>query len=67
MKMSLFRSLALATALGLGAVGAAAAAPYTALDAKASSITFGYSQMNVKMDGRFGELKAREFLSLIHI
>src|SRR5690606_2721173 len=51
----LFRS-----ALALGAPAAALAAEYTSLDSQASSITFGYSQMNVKMNGSFGELKATE-------
>ncbi len=60
MNIAFLRPLALATALGLGVMGNAAAAQYTALDAQASEITFGYSQMNVKMDGRFAELKATE-------
>ncbi|HLU79348.1 MAG TPA: YceI family protein [Burkholderiaceae bacterium] len=58
MRASLFAPLALVAALGL--VGTAQAASYTQLDAEASSLAFGYSQMNVKMDGRFGELKAPE-------
>jgi len=58
--ISLLRPLALAAALSFGLVGNAAAAEYTTLDSEASSITFGYSQMNVKMDGSFGQLKATE-------
>lgn len=60
MKTTFLRPLALAAALGLGMLGTAGAAQYTALDTQASEITFGYSQMNVKMDGRFAELKATE-------
>lgn len=58
MKRSLLRPFALAAALSLGALGSATAAQYTSLDSKASSVAFGYSQMSVKMDGKFGELKA---------
>src|SRR5690554_2624931 len=54
------RPLALAAALGLGVSGGAAAAEYTSLDAEASNLSFGYSQMNVKMDGAFSELSATE-------
>ena len=61
MHISVLRPLALAMALSFGALGAAAAAEYTSLDAEASSIAFGYSQMNVKMDGSFGQMKATEF------
>lgn len=60
MSISFLRPLALAAALALETVGTAAAVEYTSLDAEASSISFGYSQMNVKMDGSFGELKATE-------
>ncbi len=60
MKTAFFRPLALVAALSLGLPAAASAVEYTALDAPASSVTFAYSQMNVKMDGRFGELKAPE-------
>lgn len=60
MKTALLRPLALAAVLSLGIPAAAGAVEYTALDAAASSVTFAYSQMNVKMDGRFGELKAPE-------
>lgn len=60
MKTSILRPLALAAALSFGALGSAAAAQYTSLDAEASRITFGYSQMNVGMDGSFSELKATE-------
>jgi len=60
MNISIFRPLVLAAALSLGVVGTASAAEYTSLDAEASSISFGYSQMNVKMDGSFGEMKATE-------
>lgn len=61
MKTSFLRPLFLAAALGLAGLGSAAAAEYTAVDAKASKIAFGYSQMNVKMDGAFSELKASTF------
>src|SRR5690606_41600574 len=57
---SLLRPLALAAALGLSAPATVLAAEYSSLDTAASSLTFGYSQMNVKMDGKFGELKATE-------
>lgn len=54
------RPLVLAAALGLSVSGGAAAAEYTSLDAEASSLSFGYSQMNVKMDGAFSKLSATE-------
>ena len=57
---SLIRPLALAAALSLGVLGSAHAAQYTSLDAEASRISFGYSQMNVGMDGSFSELTAPE-------
>lgn len=57
---SFVRPLALTAALSLGILGSAHAVEYTTLDSAASSLTFGYSQMNVKMDGRFSELKATE-------
>lgn len=60
MKHSFLRPLALVAALSLGTIASANAAEYTTLDAEASSIAFGYSQMNVKMDGSFSELKATE-------
>lgn len=60
MNTSILRPLALAAALSLATLGSAAAAQYTTLDADASSIEFGYSQMNVSMDGSFSELKATE-------
>jgi polyisoprenoid-binding protein YceI len=53
--------LALTAALGLGSLGAAHAAEYTSLDVEASRIAFGYSQMNVDMNGSFSEMKAAEF------
>ena len=64
MKNRYFRPLALvaATSLGLAAGTAASAAPYTAVDPQASIVSFSYSQMNVKMDGSFSELKAPEFI-----
>ncbi|NYT86024.1 YceI family protein [Pollutimonas harenae] len=61
MNIPFLRAVALAAALGLGALGNASAAVYTALDTDASSVTFGYSQMNVSMDGSFGKIKATEF------
>src|SRR5690606_12372042 len=60
MNFSFLRPFALAAVLGFAAHGTAGAAQYTSLDAEASQITFGYSQMNVTMDGRFGEMKATE-------
>ena len=60
MNISLLRPLALAAALSFGAFGSAGAVEYTSLDSEASSISFGYSQMNVKMDGGFSEMKATE-------
>lgn len=57
---STLRPVVLAAALGLCLSGGAAAAEYSSLDAQASSISFGYSQMNVKMDGAFSEMKATE-------
>lgn len=61
MKPSLLRPWALAAALSLGALGNAGAAEYTSLDTGASTLTFSYSQMSVKMDGSFGELRSSEF------
>ncbi|MCB5364928.1 YceI family protein [Pusillimonas sp. CC-YST705] len=61
MKVSFLRSAVLAAALGLGALGQATAATYTSIDGQSSKIGFGYSQMNVKMDGSFAELKAPTF------
>ncbi|WP_322995534.1 YceI family protein [Castellaniella sp.] len=58
MKFSFLRPLVLSAALGLGLLGSAHAVEYTTLDSAASTVTFGYSQMNVKMDGSFSELKA---------
>ena len=60
MKTSVFIPLTLATAMGL-ITAPATAAPYTTLDSEASTVAFGYSQMNVKMDGNFSELRAPEF------
>lgn len=60
MKLTTLPALALAFALGFGTAAPATAATYTTLDAAASHITFGYSQMNVKMDGSFGEISAKE-------
>ncbi|NYT57732.1 YceI family protein [Alcaligenaceae bacterium] len=61
MNASILRPLALATALALGTLGSANAAEYTSLDAQASTLTFGYSQMSVSMDGSFSQIKASEF------
>lgn len=58
MTPSFLRPLALATIFSLGVLGSAQAAEYTSVDSEASSVSFGYSQMNVKMEGRFGSLKA---------
>ncbi|MFT0850167.1 YceI family protein [Achromobacter sp. F4_2707] len=60
MNISLLRPLALAAVLSFSALGSAHAVEYTTLDSDASSISFGYSQMNVKMDGGFSEIKATE-------
>lgn len=61
MSIAFLRPLAVSAVLGLAGLGSAGAAGYTAVDAKASRIGFGYSQMNVKMEGEFGELKAPAF------
>ncbi|WP_368643827.1 YceI family protein [Castellaniella ginsengisoli] len=53
-----FRPFALAAVLSLGMPAVAGAVEYTTLDAQASHAAFAYSQMNVKMDGRFGALAA---------
>lgn len=60
MNISILRPLALAAALSFGALGSASGVEYTSLDSGASSLSFGYSQMNVKMDGSFSEMKATE-------
>ncbi|NLA51782.1 MAG: YceI family protein [Alcaligenaceae bacterium] len=60
MKNTLLRPLALVAALSLGTFTSAQAVEYTTLEPEASSIVFSYSQMNVKMDGDFSELKATE-------
>ncbi|MBP6018039.1 MAG: YceI family protein [Burkholderiaceae bacterium] len=61
MTISLLRPIAIAAALSLGTLGSAGAAQYTTLDATASHISFGYSQMGVGMEGRFGNVKATQF------
>lgn len=61
MMISLLRPLAVAAALGFAMIGSVHAVEYTTLDAGKSRIGFGYSQMNVNMDGSFAELKAPEF------
>lgn len=48
----MIRTLLLALALAVAAAPAAAA-PLTSLDAASSRIDFGYTQMGVKLDGRF--------------
>lgn len=58
---SRLRPMAMAAALSLATLGSAHAVEYTTLDAGKSRVGFGYSQMNVTMDGSFGELKATEF------
>lgn len=55
------RSLTLAAALSLATLASAGAAEYTVLDPETSRINFGYSQMNVKMEGSFDQLRATEF------
>ena len=61
---SILRSLSVATSLlvGMAFSGTAAAATYTALDARNSHVTFGYSQMNVSLDGKFGQIQAQSFM-----
>lgn len=54
-------SIVLATALGIGALTTANAAPYTVLNTDDSRILFGYSQMGVGMSGGFSQIKATEF------
>lgn len=61
MNISFLRPIAVAAALSLGILGSAGAAQYTSLNTDASSLTFGYSQMSVNMDGSFGQIKATEF------
>jgi len=60
MNISFLRSIAAAAALSLGMLSGAGAAQYTSLN-PASSLTFGYSQMSVNMEGSFGQIKATEF------
>ncbi|MDN5841949.1 MAG: YceI family protein [Alcaligenaceae bacterium] len=60
MNISFLRPFALAATLSLGILGTVGATQYTTFDQEASSVSFGYSQMNVKMDGGFTELKATE-------
>lgn len=60
MKTSILRPLTFIAVLSFGTLGSVSAAEYTSLDSAASSIAFGYSQMNVGMDGSFSELKATE-------
>lgn len=55
------RPLALASALSLAVLGNANAVEYTSLNHEASRVSFGYSQMNVNMEGNFGEMKATQF------
>lgn len=59
--LSILRPLAFAAALSFGMFGNASAVEYTSLDAQASRISFGYSQMSVNMDGSFSQMKATEF------
>src|SRR5690606_23585068 len=61
MNISILPAIVLASALSLGGLGAAKAAEYTSLDTEASSLSFGYSQMSVNMDGAFTEMKAADF------
>ncbi|HLW05447.1 MAG TPA: YceI family protein [Azoarcus sp.] len=61
MRLSSVSSFVLAAALGVGMLSNAAAAEYTSLDAQASRITFGYSQMNVNLDGYFEQMQATDF------
>lgn len=58
---SLLRPLVLAATLGIATLGSANAVEYSSIDTQASRISFGYSQMNVNMDGGFSQLKATEF------
>lgn len=60
MNKSILRPLALVAALSLGVLGKAVAVEYSTLDSEASNISFGYSQMNVKMNGDFADLNATE-------
>lgn len=61
MIISISRPLALSAALSLGLMGAAGAAPYTTLNAEASSVSFGYTQMGVGMKGGFDDIQASQF------
>lgn len=58
MNIFALRPLVLAAALSVGTLGSAGAAEYTSLDANASRVSFGYSQMGVSMDGSFGDVTA---------
>lgn len=60
MKRAFLRPLTLSLSLSLAAIGNVNASEYTTLDADASSITFDYRQMNVKMNGELTQLKATE-------
>lgn len=54
-------SIALAAVLSTGMLGNVSATEYTSLDAQASHITFGYSQMSVNLDGYFEQMQATDF------
>jgi len=61
MNISLLRPIALAAAMSLGMLGNANAVEYTSVSQEASRISFGYNQMNVDMEGGFGDMKATQF------
>lgn len=57
----LIRPLVLSATLALAFTGSLHAAEYTTLNTDASTITFGYSQMGVGMEGQFNDIQATEF------
>src|SRR5690606_20375973 len=61
MNASFLRPLASRTALRLAMLGAAGAAPYSTLHSDASRVSFGYTQMVVRMKGGFSDIQATQF------
>jgi len=58
---SFFRRVAAGLVIGLGMSVAVQAAEYTRVNTQDSRIDFVYSQMKVKMNGRFSELRVNRF------
>lgn len=61
MNMSFIRSSLAGAALFLALGSAAHAAAYTQVDPAASHLTFGYTQMNVGLEGSFKQLQPKVF------